>query len=215
MRGSTSSIGDILAGAWRAGDDRLVRLVPRHLPVSARLHPSLVREPGLVPVSVRESFRSCCAAESPWPLLVWGDVGTGKTRFGLIVHDFYSGMFMDFADLAAEYTALRRGELESEHSAIVLTTNVRKVHETEWIDALASPRVFIVDDIARRGDTQSETSRELLSRFLDRREGMPTILISNLGPIDLATAYDDRVGSRMCCGTVVKVEGSDMRIGDA
>lgn len=212
MRDSTSSIGEIVAGAWRAGDDRLVRLVPRHLPAMARLHPSLVREPGLVPANVRDAFRACCAAESPWPLLVWGDVGTGKTRFGLIVHDFYSGLFMDFADLAAEYTALRRGELECEHSALSSSANVRKMRETEWIDALGQPRVFVLDDIARRGDTQSETARELLSRFLDRREGMPTILISNLGPMDLATAYDDRVGSRMCCGTVVRVDGDDRRI---
>lgn len=213
MRGSTSSIGEIVTGAWRAGDDRLVRLVPRNTPPSARLHKSLVREPGMVPANVRDTFKSCCAAESPWPLLVWGDVGTGKTRFGLIVNDFYSGSFMDFADLMAEYAALRRSELDSEDSVVVLTPNVRKVRETEWIESLAGPRVFVVDDIARRGDTQSETSRELLSRFLDRREGMPTVLISNLGPMDLATAYDDRVGSRMCCGSVVKVAGADMRIG--
>lgn len=194
------------------GDDRLSVLVPKHCPHAVRKSPDLDRDPSRVPKNLRESFKACAAGELPWPLLVHGDVGTGKSRFGLIINDYYSGRLMDFADLLAEYTALRRGELHANDSTIVLILNERNVRETEWISALAEPRVFVVDDIARKGDTQSETSRELLSRLLDRREGKPTILISNLGPVELSEAYDDRVASRMCAGTIVCVAGDDRRI---
>jgi chromosomal replication initiation ATPase DnaA len=76
-----------------------------------------------------------------------------------------------------------------------------------WRDAQA----VLLDDVGCR-DTPSDARRETLKRALDLREGQPTILTANLTPAGLARVYDDRLASRCCAGTVVKVQGPDRRL---
>lgn len=175
--------------------------------------PSLARDPRLIPKQAAEAFARCRSGADPWPLFLHGDVGTGKTRFGLLVHDFFGGYWCDFSDLLAEFVAMRKGELTECNSEIVARDTDCRVSERSWFDHLGRWRLTIVDDVGRKGDTQAATARDLLARLLDRREGSPTLIISNLEPRDLVAAYDDRVASRLVAGTVVGLVGRDRRLG--
>lgn len=205
------NIADIVAGSWREGDDRLVPIGKKPIPHAARKLHEVRRDQKLIPAGLAETFQECRMGRAPWPLFVWGGVGGGKTRFGLCVHDIYDGQHWDFADLAAEYVQLRRGELLDCDSQLTGGYQERVVREIEWIDALARPRMFVLDDVGRRSDTAAGTNREVISRFLDRRENKPTILLSNLPPNGLAPVYDERVASRCRAGTVIEVSVGDRR----
>lgn len=41
------------------------------------------------------------------------------------------------------------------------------------------------------------------------------VVTGNLDPKKLGEVYDDRIMSRLCAGTVIKVIGNDMRLGGA
>lgn len=193
-------------------DERYIILPPFAAPMTDWLT-GVVRDPNRVSPELAEAFKGCRNGQAPWPLMVHGSVGCGKTRFGYLCHDWYGGIFADFSKLLAEYVGVRRGTLRAEQSDILPTGGDWFVRDGYWIDALKRPRILILDDIGRRSDTEAATARELLSRLLDAREGMPSLLISNLAPSQLETVYDDRVASRMCAGTVVECVGQDRRIG--
>lgn len=193
-------------------DERLIRLAPLVRPLYEWM-PDLERDPEKVPKELSDAFRACRTAKAPWPLMVHGSVGSGKSRFAMLCHDWYGGAFFDFAALVGEYGSLRRGTLTADGSNMILEGGDWTVREAYWVEALKRPRIFILDDIGRRSDSDAATARELLSRLLDARENQPSLLISNLNPQQIERLYDDRIASRMCAGTVVKVEGQDRRIG--
>jgi len=78
---------------------------------------------------------------------------------------------------------------------------------------LADPdlRLAVIDEIGLR--TQ-QTDREYLAlkRAADLLEWTPVIWISNLSPEELHQAFDDRVFSRLCCGTICHATGPDQRM---
>lgn len=191
---------------FNAKDERLCAIEPfKHARPSAL--PLLRRLKTEVPRQLGQAFLECRMGLSPWPLLVHGSVGAGKTRFGLLVHDWYGGRFAEFAELTDEFGAVRRGEFRDTRF-----TTEPKVTERGWCQQIAEHRMLIVDDIGRRA-LVTEHSRDCLIRILNAREGpFPMVLISNLPPAELAEVYDDRIASRMAAGTVVCVAGSDRRI---
>lgn len=176
-----------------------------------RLRPELPREVVMVPLDLSDAFTRCRMGEAPWPLYVYGDVGTGKTRFALLVNDWYGGRFFDFADLWAEYVVLLKGDLAAEPSVVVSAGGDAIVSQHLWFQLLKASRLLILDDVGRRKDTEGGTARELLCRLLDVREGLPTICIGNLTPKEIETNYDARTASRMCGRSWVCVRGKDRR----
>lgn len=76
-----------------------------------------------------------------------------------------------------------------------------------WRLAEDTTHLVIVDEVARI------TEREYLGmkRLADIRYRGPTLWLSNLSPEMLRGQTDDRLYSRLCCGTVVEVVGPDQR----
>lgn len=206
-------LGTFLSAALSDADDRLKVLCAYGTPFTGWLK-GVERRPDLVPANLREAFKACRKGKAPWPLMVHGGAGAGKSRFAMLVKDWYGGLLIDFADIQAEYVRLRRGELIADDSLILNTGGDWKVSERYWIGELKTHRIATLDDIGRKGDTETSTARECLIRFMDARLCMPVVLISNLSPEQLAdpNIYDDRVASRMCAGTVVNVGDTDMRL---
>ncbi len=173
-----------------------------------KLMPDLYRDPDRVPRKLRDAFNECRKGRSPWPLLVAGSVGIGKTRFCLLVNDYYGGRYDELSILADEFAMVRRGEFRD-----LRWTTQPKVFERDWLNMMRDERIVIVDDIGRRED-ESEHVRDTLIRILNSREGgRPLVLVSNLDAETLAKVYGDRIASRMNAGTVMDLAGKDKRTG--
>lgn len=206
------ALADIGHDPHVARGDRFVILNPQRVPEEYRTRPNLDRDPALVPAKLAECFRKCRTGAAPWPLYAFGPPGTGKSRFALLANDWYGGALFDFSELLAEFIALRRGELLSDDTRVVITPNTRPIREMEWVKALVGPRLFIVDDVGRKNDTDAGTARDLLGKLLDQRQGRPTVILSNFGPEQLARLYDARIVSRCCAGSLLKLTGDDRRL---
>lgn len=140
-------------------------------------------------------FRRLVAGEAPWPLLLHGAVGTGKTRAGLCL--------ADFADTAAYHSVDSLADFTMQHQPGEVAT--------EW-ERLAGKALVILDEIAQR--RTNELTYSVVKRMLDEREfhaASIAVYITNLLPEDLADVYDDRIFSRLTAGTVFQLDGPDRR----
>jgi chromosomal replication initiation ATPase DnaA len=190
--------------------DRLATIEPfptRRL----RYRVDLIRDKDRVPRPIRDAFTACRLGKSPWPLFLAGPVGSGKTRFVLLVCDWYGGRYITMTDLCEEYRKAKMGELREE-----ARWTDTFISESRYRELIGAERVLIIDDIGQR--LLSEHSRETLMMALTEREGPhPMILTSNLTLAELASPdganYDDRLVSRIGAGTVVNFDGPDLRVG--
>ena len=188
-----------------SGSGRFTDLPYQPVPPEVRIRPQVPRKVELVPPELKTAIRNCRLALSPWPLFIWGGVGTGKTRFALLVHDFFGGRLAEFSELVDEFRSAKCGTLRD-----TLRLGEPLMSEVAWLNRISAHRLLVIDEIGLRETT--DHARETLSRVLNVRECLPTLLVSNLSPAEIATNFDERVASRMCVGTVVHVAGGDRRL---
>jgi len=147
----------------------------------------------MVNESLVQVFRDLVAGKERWPLFLHGPVGTGKTSAALCL--------ADWCDTATIVTPDRLCDITKRDNA-----------ETEW-DFIARKELAILDELGTR--TVNEFHYSVVKRFLDEREehaGRVGIYISNIKPSDVSTLYDDRIASRLLCGTRVELSGKDRRV---
>ena len=155
---------------------------------SRKLFKALPRTLAQVDRGLLDLFVRLAAGEAPWPLLLWGGVGCGKTMAGLCFLDFGYGSYW---------------------SLETLCDGVMR-QERPWLD---DPSLIVIDEIGERrkaGELQCTT----LKAVLDHREMNSQrvgVYISNLSPSDLAGLYDDRIASRLTAGSVFHLGGQDRR----
>lgn len=82
--------------------------------------------------------------------------------------------------------------------------------EMIW-ESIAKSPLIVFDELGCR-DRVSDFQYETAKRVLDKREGKPLVVISNLTLKTLAELYDDRFCSRLAAGTVLGVSGDDRRL---
>ncbi len=142
-------------------------------------------KPGL-----REVLRDLSSGNRDWPLFLHGETGTGKTSAALALADF-----VDYAVY---------NELE------MLCTSLVK-HEFNW-DPIAWATLAILDEIGLR-DKSTDLSYTAVKTFWELRQqrDQKTIYISNVEPDRIRILFDDRIASRLLCGTVIEVTGDDRR----
>lgn len=148
-----------------------------------------------------------------WPLLLHGPAGTGKTCVALCILDYarayprtfpgWSPAYMVCSDWTAAVTQARIGAYEP----MGCRCPIREHELWEWYEKKS---VVCIDEIGTR-QTVSDTAYEVLKLSLDRREGLPLIVVSNLDLDGLAKTYDDRIASRLSAGVRMKFTGEDMR----
>ena len=157
-------------------------------------YPKVPRSLSLVDTDLCDLFGKLADGEAPWPLLVWGEVGGGKTFAGLCFADMVRGSI--FLTLQEACDGVMRGEQRwesrnDEHGALL-----------------------ILDEIGERskaGDLLYTTLKGILDyrEFNHRRVA---VYISNLSPAELAKLFDDRIASRLTAGSVLKLTGPDRRM---
>jgi DNA replication protein DnaC len=172
-----------------------IRVMPLLNP-SRRLLPGVPRSMVAVDPVLRELFRELTAGRAPWPLFLFGNVGGGKTSAALALCDVVA--------TAAYFTAdgLCCAILEQDPSS------VRDLWQT-----IEAKSLIVLDEIGARSNT-TDFAYSTLKRAIDARDqhaGRAAVYISNLGPAELARLYDERLASRILCGTRFELSGTDRR----
>ena len=169
----------------------------------------LLREMAQVEASLRDVFKRLVKGESRWPLFLHGGVGTGKTRAALALCDVVqeSEQPTFSADTGVRYDHSPAYFTFEEICTAVMQDDVPKWRAVEHAILLA------IDELGARANV-GDLQRTTLQRILDEREerrNRVAVYISNLTPNQLAQLYDDRIMSRLTCGTVFKLVGADRR----
>ncbi len=200
---------DELEAASRASTDGRCRLVLRLRPESERqkrvILPAMDRDRSRVDPDLAQVVRDLLTGRADWPLFLHGPVGTGKTRAVLCLADAVGGgvEYVTLSKAINDIIAASRGTL---HDAIGKVTVQRWWRQ--WEDA----KLSILDEIGTRTKA-TDVEYDHLKQLLDAREGKPAVVISNLDPDGMEQAYDARIASRLCMGTVYELAGNDRRIG--
>lgn len=155
-----------------------------------------------VDTDVRRQVNSVCSGESPWPLVLLGSAGCGKTCIGLLLADYYGHIYHTAADWCQRVADATFGRLRSESGYGI------SAHEVwhDWSDC----RLAVLDELGTR-ERASEHHYETVKRCIDSRECKPAVFISNLDLCAIQEVYDDRISSRLAGGTVITMEG-DRRV---
>ena len=144
---------------------------------------------------LREVFGQLVTGKARWPLYLWGPVGTGKTRAALALTDFLAGR--------SEYYTMEK----------LCTAAMERDAWKRTLGDLCRADMVIVDDIGERekvGDLYATTLKAVLDAR-DYRHNRAGIYTGNVSDLDLPRLLDDRLVSRLLCGTEFKLTGPDRR----
>ncbi|MCP5087516.1 MAG: ATP-binding protein [Rhodobacteraceae bacterium] len=144
-------------------------------------------------------------AEKPWPLLIVGPVGAGKTCAGLLLCDVVGGRYHTVSSLRQRQVDAKMGRLYTDSYF-----SAAKVTEAEMWGEVQLSRLFVLDELAADPGAK-EPERQMVQSVLDHREGKPLLLLSNRDPKEIAEIYGGPVGSRAAAGTILWHRGEDMR----
>ncbi len=171
-----------------------------------RIRPEIHRDRSEVPQEVRRAIDSCCTGQSAWPLLLFGSTGVGKTCAGLALCDHAAGSssFRDVDDLADVFGAVRNGKRRA-----VAGLDCESI--ADFDRAIRATQLMVIDELAIRGKV-SDNQYQAIKRVLDVRQNRPLMLLSNLGPDEIADVYDDRIASRCSAGSLLEWNGPDRRL---
>lgn len=146
---------------------------------------------------------ACAENGAGWPLVLIGDVGSGKTCAALCLLDRCGNRrYRTVAEVCEELIEIQAGRREHGQQQ---DTVVR--WWTRWREA----GLTVLDELGSR-DRVSDFQYETVKRAIDERRDGPAIFISNLSLDRLEKVYDDRVASRLAAGTVIQFAGADRRI---
>ena len=164
-----------------------------------RVNAAIPRDMGLVDKKLRRLFRHLLAAQEPWPLYLHGLQGRGKTLATMALCDAVAGS---------------RYFTPSE----LMDTCACNSHYLPWG---ATGRRYpidlsVLDEVGADvgSGMRAEWHKEMVRLFCDHREQYHhrvAVYVSNLPPELIREKYDDRVASRMLCGTLYELTGVDRR----
>jgi DNA replication protein DnaC len=156
-----------------------------------------------VPAAIREAGNKVWLNETPWPFVMLGEAGSGKTCAALLMLDKCEGStwYQTFDQLCERARFAKLGQLQ--------TSRGYSVSETEVWQEYVEAHFAVLDDIGIR-ERASDHVYECLYRALTKREERSLVCASNLTLAELELLFDDRVTSRLSAGTVVHV-GGDQR----
>lgn len=157
---------------------------------NVRARPRLERSLSLVKPGLLDVLRGLVIGEIRWPLFVYGEAGAGKTRAALSLCDHVPSAYY----LTAEQ---------------ICTEILDRRDFVTW-RYLRDYSLVVVDELGTR-QNPGDLEYTAVKRVADEREDRATIYISNVGPDELPKAYDDRIASRVLCGTVFHLVDGDRR----
>lgn len=168
--------------------------------------PGKERQVEQVPPALWNLFLDLCDGEGKWPLFVYGPPGTGKSCAALCLADRVEGAkFWQMPALDKQVQEVKQGTAEWYD----LGRGGKWTSKTWW-NYIGSLPLLILDDVGLP-EFSSDSQAETLFMALEARDGKPLICTSNLNEDKIGTTYNDRIQSRMCCGTMYEMRGGDRR----
>ena len=162
-----------------------------------------VRERDGIEPTLRSTIQGVVNGLRPWPLVLLGEAGSGKTCAGLCMIDAFGGWYITLPELCEMTISAQQGTL-------TWPSGYRRTTWEVW-DAWHNAHLVILDEIGAR-DKVSDHHYETLKWAMDRREGCPAVFITNHETFkELGGLYDDRIASRLSSGTPVWLKG-DRRV---
>lgn len=149
--------------------------------------------------SVKTTLRDLICGDLPWPLLITGEVGSGKTCVGLCLFDCFRGWYTTVGDLHEKVLAIREKRL------FWTGPTGCQVTLAEFWRQWEACSLCILDELGTRAPT--DAAYETIKLAIDRREEKPFVAISNLLPSELVQVYDRRIASRLASGIVLEMTG--------
>ena len=175
------------------------RPAPKHLLGKTR-NVAMIQEP------LRKVIHEVIAGEAPWPLVLTGEAGTGKTCAALCLLDHAGGDYYTTAGLCETLIRSQQGRLEWNQEGRGGTI----YPEMLW-SRIAGQRLIVLDELGCR-EKVSDAHYDAVKRMIDERDCKPFIVISNLSLKQIGERYDGRIFSRLAAGTVENVTGEDRRL---
>lgn len=139
-----------------------------------------------------------CAGKLDFPIVLLGSAGSGKTCLALCLLDCSSGRYYAVSDLCDDLIRSEKGELLYSSGYQRRASEIWK----DWDDA----SLTVLDELGTRAKV-SDFQYETVKKAIDRREGKPSVVISNLSLSAIKEKYDDRIASRLAGGTVIEMNG--------
>ena len=168
-------------------------IVPRRRDDTYFCREQVARSYDSVADDLQDCFDRLVTGRLPWPLYLHGVVGSGKTRAVLALCDQ-----REFARLWTLHAVTRK--------------MFAKDSPWEGVWRLpGGPRLAVLDEIGMHIETK-DWEYDALLLFSEWREDTPVIYVSNHPREVILTKYDERIQSRLGCGTVFELPGPDRRL---
>lgn len=149
------------------------------------------RERDDVDAALWHTFDQLVQGVLPWPLLIVGPVGVGKTLGALCLMDRVNGRRL--------YRTVNK-----------LLNEVVNTTVGDPFGYMTIAHIAILDELGVSDPSPFE--RRTVGQAIDSRIGKPSIYISNKPVARLSELYDDRIASRLASGTIYHMTGDDRRI---
>jgi len=156
-----------------------------------------------IPAVLRKTINGVRLGSLPWPLVILGEAGSGKTCAALLMLDAWrTGFFSTCSDWSWRMAEAKFRRLTSSLGYLISDAELWR----DWERA----KLAVLDDLGTR-EKPTDHQYETLLRSIDLRQNQPTVYISNQSLADLSRCYDDRIASRLKAGTVVTVTGDQRK----
>ncbi|HUU95373.1 MAG TPA: hypothetical protein VM487_06515 [Phycisphaerae bacterium] len=164
--------------------------------------PDKPRERIKIASDVVEAIKAVTTGCKPWPLVLCGEAGSGKTCAALCMLDHFGGGYTSVGDLCAQINGFW-DQGDSANRARLFWNKIEDCY------------LMVLDELGQR-KTTSDARNEVVKKFLDVRIDLPnpvrpTVVISNLTLDEMSCVYPDPIISRLAGGTVVTTSG-DRRV---
>ena len=187
----------------------MTSIMTREFSPANRHHPELCRTRNQIDSGIRAMINHVVRGESPWPLVLFGGAGRGKTCAALCVLDYWlieykqRGVYAITSEVVSSLGKARCNRLFYPGGFLCS-------EETLWGD-WESYGIVCIDELGMR-DEVSDTHFEAVKLAIDHRHNKPAIFVSNIRLSELVGNYDTRIASRLRAGTVIEFTGPDRRI---
>lgn len=139
--------------------------------------------------ALQHKLMELATGHGDWPLYLHGDTGVGKS--------------------CAAAALVNRTANAPYLLAEQLCDAVYAPHAHPW-PCIKDAELVVIDEVGLR-PAQDQRAFLAMDQAARLREHRPTIWISNHGPDRLRQLFDDRLYSRLTCGTVIELTGPDRR----
>ncbi len=165
-------------------------------PGGYRVEQEIPRDPAMLDTRLYRQFSRLVTGKDRWPLYLYGEPGRGKTMACLCLCDIVAN--------ARYYTPSRLMDICSQKRV--------------WLPWGVEGRRYMQIDLAILDEVGAgnvnDFHYQMVKGFADDRElrhHRVAVYVSNLPPDAIRGKYDDRIASRILCGTLYELTGVDRR----